>query len=439
MDPADYAIDEDEESSDDEEDEHLAPSDSALPVPDSVPSTEETKPFETDESTATPPSPHTIVPLSQTGLRRARRRPNPSHLYQHPLRHSLLTMVQLRAASPSTYHPLLPLEIPSPPIPLPLPDRRGAIPEADMSPRKRTCFTAPSHRFEIRESSAAAATRQTGSALACGVDYGLIDNLDSSIQATDKRVMTALEEVNVRMTDLAATHRYADKACYARQAWAHSEDRSQAIKAQIRALHDEVRVLQRHRIDDEKMAPKKAPVSDATIKALIDQGIANALAEYEANRGSGNGHDNHGSGSVSGRTTNYHECWGLPDMIQGSVMASKPKTMQDAIKFAYDVMDQKIRTFAKRQARNKRKLDDSTRKNQTQQQPFKRQNVARAYTVGPGEKREYGGSLPLCAKCNYHHTNPCVAKCTNCKRVGHLARDCRSPAATNNQRAPEAI
>ncbi|GJX24748.1 hypothetical protein Tco_0231044 [Tanacetum coccineum] len=119
-------------------------------------------------------------------------------------------MVQLRAASPSTYHPLLPLEIPSPPIPLPLPDRRGAIPEADMSPRKRTCFTAPSHRFEIRDSSAAAATRQTGSALACGVDYGLIDNLDSSIQATDKRVMTALEEVNVRMTDLAATHRYAD-------------------------------------------------------------------------------------------------------------------------------------------------------------------------------------------------------------------------------------
>ncbi|GJX24747.1 retrovirus-related pol polyprotein from transposon 17.6 [Tanacetum coccineum] len=271
------------------------------------------------------------------------------------------------------------------------------------------------------------------------------------------------------------------------------------------------------------MAPKKAPVSDATIKALIDQGVADALAEYEANRGSGNGHDNHGSGSVSGRTTNTtHECaysdflkfqplnfkgtkeivvltqcaltwwnshvktvshdaaygipwktlmkmltdkycprseikkldneiWnlkvkgtdvvekyvgGLPDMIQGSVMASKPKTMQDAIKFAYDVMDQKIRTFAKRQARNKRKLDDSTRKNQTQQQPFKRQNVARAYPVEPGEKREYGGSLPLCAKCNYHHTNPCVAKCTNCKRVGHLARDCRSPAATNNQRAP---
>ncbi|GJT99638.1 putative reverse transcriptase domain-containing protein [Tanacetum coccineum] len=75
---------------------------------------------------------------------------------------------------------------------------------------------------------------------------------------------------------------------------------------------------------------------------------------------------------------------GLPDMIQGSVMASKPKTMQEAIKFATELIDQKIRTFADRQAENKRKLDDNTRNNQTQQQPFKRQNVARAYTTGPG-------------------------------------------------------
>ncbi|GJW72682.1 hypothetical protein Tco_0129599 [Tanacetum coccineum] len=37
---------------------------------------------------------------------------------------------------------------------------------------------------------------------------------------------------------------------------------------------------------------------------------------------------------------------GLPDMIYGSVMASKPKTMQDAVKFATEVMDKKIRTFA---------------------------------------------------------------------------------------------
>nr|GEV29056.1 hypothetical protein [Tanacetum cinerariifolium] len=32
---------------------------------------------------------------------------------------------------------------------------------------------------------------------------------------------------------------------------------------------------------------------------------------------------------------------GLPDMIQGSVIASKPKTMQEAIEIANDLMDQK--------------------------------------------------------------------------------------------------
>ncbi|GJV45820.1 putative reverse transcriptase domain-containing protein [Tanacetum coccineum] len=74
---------------------------------------------------------------------------------------------------------------------------------------------------------------------------------------------------------------------------------------------------------------------------------------------------------------------GLPDMIQGSVMPSKPKIMQDAIEFKNYLIDQKIRTFSERQAENKRKLDDNSRNNHPQQQPNKRQNVARAYTVGP--------------------------------------------------------
>ncbi|GKB69736.1 putative reverse transcriptase domain-containing protein [Tanacetum coccineum] len=69
---------------------------------------------------------------------------------------------------------------------------------------------------------------------------------------------------------------------------------------------------------------------------------------------------------------------GLPDMIHRSVMASKPKTMQDAIEFATELMDKKIRTFDKRQNENKRKQDD----NQQQQQQNKRQNTSRAYAAG---------------------------------------------------------
>ncbi|GKC46063.1 putative reverse transcriptase domain-containing protein, partial [Tanacetum coccineum] len=126
---------------------------------------------------------------------------------------------------------------------------------------------------------------------------------------------------------------------------------------------------------------------------------------------------------------------GLPDMIHGSVVASKPKTMQEAIEIATELMDKKIRTFAERQTENKRKQDDNHQ--QPQQQQNKRQNTGRAYTAGSGEKKPYGGSKPLCAKCNYHHDGPCAPKCHKCNRVGHLARDCRSTAnanTANNQR-----
>ncbi|GKB83151.1 hypothetical protein Tco_0950046 [Tanacetum coccineum] len=46
---------------------------------------------------------------------------------------------------------------------------------------------------------------------------------------------------------------------------------------------------------------------------------------------------------------------GLPDMIYGSVVASKPKTMQEATEMATKVMYKRIRTFVDRQTENKRK------------------------------------------------------------------------------------
>ncbi|GJV98065.1 hypothetical protein Tco_1549642, partial [Tanacetum coccineum] len=70
---------------------------------------------------------------------------------------------------------------------------------------------------------------------------------------------------------------------------------------------------------------------------------------------------------------------GFPDMIHGSVVASKPKTMKEATEMATELMDKKISTFAERQAENKRKLDNN---HQAQQQLPKRQNVVQAYATG---------------------------------------------------------
>ncbi|GJV17743.1 hypothetical protein Tco_1363066 [Tanacetum coccineum] len=189
------------------------------------------------------------------------------------------------------------------------------------------------------------------------------------------------------------------------------------------------------------------PVTNAQLKALIDQGVADALAARDADR-SMNGDDGHNSGTGVGiqaplaRETVGHDIvyemtlpnlknmmtdkycprgvvkklevemmfheesdkiekyvGGLPDMIHGSVMASKPKTMQDAIEFATELMDKKISTLAERQADNKRKLDNN---NQAQQQPPKKQCVAITYIVGSGERKEYAGTLPL-----WHYKSDC--------------------------------
>nr|GEY26761.1 hypothetical protein [Tanacetum cinerariifolium] len=73
--------------------------------------------------------------------------------------------------------------------------------------------------------------------------------------------------------------------------------------------------------------------------------------------------------------------------------------------------------------------------------PFKRQtvggeNMARAYTARSNKKRGYAGSLPYCNKSKLHHEGQCTVKCNNCKKVGHMARDCKAAVATQAPRAP---
>ncbi|GJU21659.1 reverse transcriptase domain-containing protein [Tanacetum coccineum] len=102
---------------------------------------------------------------------------------------------------------------------------------------------------------------------------------------------------------------------------------------------------------------------------------------------------------------------GLPNMIQGNVMSYRPKTMEEGIEFTNDQMDQK-----------------------GYQQLPKRQSVAQAYAVETSERKEYARTLPLCNKCKFHHHGPCIVKCANCKKVGHLTRDCWNPTTANHPR-----
>ncbi|GKE79045.1 reverse transcriptase domain-containing protein, partial [Tanacetum coccineum] len=90
-------------------------------------------------------------------------------------------------------------------------------------------------------------------------------------------------------------------------------------------------------------------------------------------------------------------------------------------------------------ANNKRKFENQPKDNRVpQQQPFKKPDVARAYTIKANEKKAYAGNLPYCNKCKLYHVGPYTVKCSNCKRVGNMTRDCKVSVAAMNQRAPVA-
>nr|GEY08661.1 putative reverse transcriptase domain-containing protein [Tanacetum cinerariifolium] len=87
---------------------------------------------------------------------------------------------------------------------------------------------------------------------------------------------------------------------------------------------------------------------------------------------------------------------GLPDMIHGSVVASKPKTMQEAVEITNELMDKKICTFDKCETASKRKNTANTNNGNNQR------------GTGLGQK----------------------ATCYECRVQGHFKREC--PKLNNN-------
>nr|GEY50202.1 putative reverse transcriptase domain-containing protein [Tanacetum cinerariifolium] len=73
---------------------------------------------------------------------------------------------------------------------------------------------------------------------------------------------------------------------------------------------------------------------------------------------------------------------GVPDMIHDSVKAIKPKTMHEAIEFATELMDKRIRNAVE----NKQKFKGTSGNNQNQPQQNKRQNTNQAYATGNSDK-----------------------------------------------------
>ncbi|GJR52732.1 hypothetical protein Tco_1403253 [Tanacetum coccineum] len=211
--------DEDEEPTEDEEEEHLAPTDpSVVLIVDPIPLARDIEAFETDESAPTPISPETRIPFSQTRLRRARKT---IRLEPH-MSASMEACITEHAAAPmpptSPAYDQTPLGHRTAMIRM-----RDDIPKEDMPPRRRFILTAPPPGCDVAESSTIADARpprgqydfvdtvEAGQGLirSPGHDARTIaratDRVENvgyvrALQASEHRMMTSIEEVNLRVS-----------------------------------------------------------------------------------------------------------------------------------------------------------------------------------------------------------------------------------------------
>ncbi|GKA25062.1 hypothetical protein Tco_0711095 [Tanacetum coccineum] len=169
--------DENEEPNEDEdEEEHLALADpSTAPVVDLVPSTGDTKSFEIDEFAPTPRSPQTKVPFSQIYLRRARK----TIRLESPMSASMEARIAEHVAAP-------------------IPPTSPAYDQAPLG-----------HRAAMIPESSAAAARPLRAADRAE-DVGYI----RALQASEHRMMTSIEEVNLRVSYQAQVRRRENEDFY---------------------------------------------------------------------------------------------------------------------------------------------------------------------------------------------------------------------------------
>nr|GEU79789.1 hypothetical protein [Tanacetum cinerariifolium] len=371
---------------------------------------------------------------------------------------------------------------------------RGEIPEADLPLQKRLC-TAHTGTYELGESAATTAARlgepvrddlyrledtverEEGFTLAAmKVGYGIIDAWDDLVGAIQEIAPTTVEgSIRGRYHAHTASLMEGD-ASASRTTWAQSMDASDAARSGVITLHTQtqltaaqgrIQILEATRVPAQLEVPEEAEngtkknhqsqpatttttattfVTDAQLEALIEQGVAKALAVRDGDRNT-NGDDSHVSGTGAGRMERVTRECNYPDFMKCQPLNFKGMkgvveltqwfekmenvfhisncSVENQIKFStysswkpekkmtdnqcfqelallcvqmFPEESDKLERYvgglpdvihgsAERQAKNKRKFNDTSRNNQSQQQQqSKRKNTNRAYTTRSSEK-----------------------------------------------------
>ncbi|GJR09157.1 putative reverse transcriptase domain-containing protein [Tanacetum coccineum] len=462
----DDADGEDEDDEDEEEEEHLAPADSAIVVP-------------VDEPVFPPEGTNPIIPLLSTDITIEARitvwpqtsislppeaeverllamttpSPSPPISLSPPFAGERLT---LRIASTQALTDAVTAALPSPPLPpslyIPPPaDCRDDIPESEQPPRKST-VDAEERRLGIRD-----------------VGYGIRDTWVDLTEAVPEIAPMIVGEVNARVTELAELHEHDTHDLYAlledaqdieedaytsREAWAHSIGLSQATHQELQTYRDHVYAhethLQAHQTQLQLQGTLIQKQHQVPVTRFQMQQAEPSCYHYESSRGEVDSQDQRLGFqitrmllemlTVTSSDLSYFILLG-PEAYAMTLEGTQKNMTEQVLARMEKSMKLEIE-FVNLKSDNKRKADDSSRNNHGhQQQPFKRQNVAKVYNMGTGERKPYGGSLPKCTKCHLHHNGPCTQKCHKCNKVGHFARDCRSTGninVANNQKGNRA-
>nr|GEU86176.1 putative reverse transcriptase domain-containing protein [Tanacetum cinerariifolium] len=134
---------------------------------------------------------------------------------------------------------------------------------------------------------------------------------------------------------------------------------------------------------------------------------------------------------------------GLPEIIKGETTSSRAVTLNEVVRMAHALMEQKIQTKNERIAEGlKRKWENNNQGNNNNnnnhnrgncqnnnhhnQNNNQRQNNARALTTTQNVGANPTGIAPICNRCGRCHFDQCPPKCENYRRMGHKAKDCQS-------------
>nr|GEW34998.1 reverse transcriptase domain-containing protein [Tanacetum cinerariifolium] len=192
------------------------------------------------------------------------------------------------------------------------------------------------------------------------------------------------------------------------------------------------------------MMNTRSGMTPTAIEGMINRRLTKALETHEANKNIGLGN---GSWRELMKLMAEVYCPRTETQKMESelnVIAAKLTRLQDAVRMANNIMDQKLKDYAMKNSENKRKFKNSQKDNHGHQPPFKRQNVrgqnvARAYTTENDERRVYNGPLPLCNKCKFHQEGPCTVRCGKCNKVRHLTRDCKATNSTTSTQRGQVV